>query len=69
MDRFNQFLDQVSEFLAARKGFLPLLGILLVIVNFVLQFFPGLGWIVESNLALHLGVILAILGILLAWAL
>lgn len=67
--KLSHILDTLSEFLAHRKGLLPLLGILLVVVNAVLQFFPGAGWLVESNLFLHLGVILAILGFLLAWAL
>ena len=66
---FNQFLDTTSEFLAQRKGLLPALGILLVIINGVLQFIPGGGALVEGNILLHLGVILAILGIMLAWAL
>lgn len=66
---FNQFLDATSEFLAHRKGLLPALGILLVIINGVLQFIPGAGVLAEMNILLHLGVILAILGIMLAWAL
>lgn len=66
---FNALLDRLSEFLADRKGLLPILGLLLIVVNFVLQFFPGLGWIVESDLLLHLGLVVTILGILLAWAL
>jgi len=68
-EKFNTLLDKLSEFLALRKGLLPLLGILLVIINAVLQFLPASGWLGESNLLLHLGIILAILGILLAWAL
>jgi hypothetical protein len=69
MQSLNSFLDKLSNFLAHRKGLLPLLGILLVIINGVLQFFPGLGWLSDSNLFLHLGVILAIFGLMLAWAL
>ena len=69
MRSLNSFLDKLSNFLARRKGLLPLLGILLVIINGVLQFFPGLGWLSSSNLFLHLGVILAIFGLMLAWAL
>jgi len=66
---FNQFLDAASEFLARRKGLLPSVGLLLVITNALLQFFPLDGILIESNLLLHLGVIIAILGIMLAWAL
>ena len=67
--RINKLIDLLSEFLAARKGLVPMLGLLLIIVNFVLQFFPGLGWVVQTNLCLHLGVVVALIGILLAWAL
>jgi hypothetical protein len=68
MQKFSRFLDRISEFLAARKGLLPLIGLLLVVINFILQFF-SIGWIAESNFFLHLGLILAIIGFLLAWAL
>jgi hypothetical protein len=66
---FGHWLDRISEFLAQRKGLLPILGILLVFANGVLQFLPAAGWISESNLLLHIGVILAILGMMFAWAL
>ncbi|MGW8251843.1 MAG: hypothetical protein ACWGO1_14470 [Anaerolineales bacterium] len=68
MRKFNRLLDWLSQYLADRKGLLPILGILLVGLNFVLQFISS-GWLADSNLLLHLGVILAILGVLLAWAL
>ncbi len=69
VDGFSKFLDRASEFLAHRKGLLPLAGILLVFLNFILNLIPGLGWIATSDLLLHLGVIIAILGFLLAQAL
>ncbi len=68
MAAFSSLLDRLSEFLAHRKGLLPLLGMGLVVVNFILQFLP-LGWLATSNFFLHLGVILAIIGFMLAWAL
>ena len=67
--KISEVLDVFSEFLARRKGLLPLVGVMLVIINAVLQFFPGSGWLVETSLLLHIGVVLAIVGILLAWAL
>jgi hypothetical protein len=67
--KFNQLLDHLSEYLAHRKGLLPLIGLGLVVVNGVLQFFPTIGWLVETGLLLNLGVAFAILGFLLAWAL
>jgi hypothetical protein len=68
-DVLNRFLDAAAEFFAQRKGLLPTIGILLVLVNAVLQFIPGGGVFVESNILLHLGVITAVFGIMLAWAL
>lgn len=68
LQKFSLFLDRASNFLAVRKGLLPLVGIGLVILNLVFQVFP-LGWLTTSNLLLHLGIIVALVGILLAWAL
>jgi hypothetical protein len=64
----SKLIDKLSEFLASRKGLLPLLGLVLIIGNFFLQFF-GLGWISQSNLLLHAGLVIAIFGLMLAWAL
>ena len=69
MRKFSEFLDLISEYLARRKGLLPIVGILLVFLNAVLQFVPGAAWLAETNILLHIGVILAFIGILLAWAL
>jgi hypothetical protein len=64
----NDTLDKLSAYLAPRKGLLPLIGILLIVINFFLQFLP-LGWVRDTNLFLHLGLVIAIFGLLLAWAL
>ena len=67
--KLNHLLDVIADFIAHRKGLIPLLAILLVILNFGLKFMPGAGWFVMSDFFLHLGIIMAILGFLLAWAL
>lgn len=67
-EKISLFLDRASEYLSGRKGLLPLIGLGLVILNLVLQFFPT-GWLGTSNLFLHLGLIVVILGFLLSWAL
>jgi hypothetical protein len=67
--QINGWLDFLSENLARRKGLLPITGILLILINFGLQFFPGLGLIVETDLFLHLGLIVALIGVMVAWAL
>jgi len=66
---FNQRLDSLSEYFANRKGLLPIFGIFLVVLNYFLQFLPIGGWLIDSNLFLHLGIVVALGGILLSWAL
>jgi hypothetical protein len=64
----SNFLDRSSEFLAHRKGLLPLVGMLFVLANLIVRLaFPG--WLAETDLFLHVGIFLAILGFLFAWAL
>jgi hypothetical protein len=69
MKWLSRLVDNASNYFARRKGLLPLLGILLVIINFILPFIFGLNMITGSNLFLHLGVIVAIFGMMLASAL
>ena len=69
MKWLSKLVDNASNYFAHRKGLLPLLGILLVIINFILPFIFGINVITGSNLFLHLGVIVAIFGMMLAWAL
>jgi len=69
MKWLSKLVDRASNYFAHRKGLLPLIGIALVIVNFILPFIFGLNLITGSNLFLHLGVIVAIFGFMLAWAL
>lgn len=66
----SKLLDRLSEFLAHRKGLLPLLGILLILLNLALQFILPAGSLLSStNLFLHIGLVIAIVGFLLGWAL
>ena len=71
MKWLSSLVDRASNYFAHRKGLLPLIGIALVVLNFLLPFF-GVSldnFVVASNLFLHLGVIVAIFGFMLAWAL
>jgi hypothetical protein len=65
----SQLLDWLSDFLSRRKGLLPLIGIVLVITNYFLQWLIYPHWLAASNLFLHLGVLVAIFGLMLASAL
>jgi hypothetical protein len=60
----NKLLDRLSHFFGKYPGLLPLVGVGLIVLNLILQLFPG-NWIVESNLFLHIGLILSLVGILL----
>ncbi len=65
----SRWFDRMSEWLAHRKGLLPLIGIALILLNLVLQFVLPPDWLTRSNLFLHLGIVIAIFGLMLAWAL
>ena len=65
----RKFVTTITDFLAHRKGLLPLIGLLFIFANLLLQFLPSLGWLTTSHLLLHIGLIIAILGLMLAWAL
>ena len=65
----SKLLDYMSEYLAHRKGLLPIIGLFLILVNLIIQFiFPGT-FLSETNLFLHIGLIVAIFGLMLSWAL
>ena len=68
MKWLSKLVDDASNYFAHRKGLLPLIGIGLVVLNFFLPFLM-INWITASNLFLHLGIIIAIFGMMLAWAL
>jgi hypothetical protein len=63
----NQFIDWLGDFLENRRGLLPLIGLGFIVLNLILQIMPGpgSGWLVDSNLFLHLGLIISLIGILL----
>jgi hypothetical protein len=65
----SKFLDRMSEFFAHRKGLLPIIGLMLIFGNLIIQFILPGSLLTTSNLLLHLGVIIAIFGLMLSWAL
>ncbi len=69
MKLLSRLLDRVSEFLARRKGLLPLVGVLLILLNLFLQFILPDSWLATTNLSLHIGLVIALFGLMLAWAL
>ena len=65
----SKLLDRLSEFLAHRKGLLPIVGLLMIVINLLIQFIFPASFLASSNLFLHIGLIFAIFGLMLAWAL
>ena len=68
----GKWLKRSSEFLARLPGLPILVAIGMVAFNFVLQLLPGwpvVGWLARTNLFLHAGLIVGLLGILLGDAL
>lgn len=63
----NDIIEKLNDFLGERPGLLPLAGVVLIILNLLLQIYPGPGssWFVDSNLLLHLGMIMGLIGVLL----
>ena len=62
------WLDRLSSFISRYKGLPTMIAVALIVLNFILQFF-NLGWLNTSNLFLHLGIIVGLVGLLLAEAL
>lgn len=64
-------LDRISQFLAQVRGLPILLAVGLVLLNLVLQFvqIPIIMVLAETNVFLHLGVVVGLIGVLLSDAL
>jgi hypothetical protein len=61
----RDFLDRLAEI----KGILPLSGLVLVIISLIAQFVPALEFLAVGNWLLHVGVIIGLLGLMIADAL
>lgn len=64
-------LDRLSQVMAQVRGLPILLGVGLALINFVLQFInvPVIETIADTDLFLHLGVVVGFMGVLFADAL
>ncbi|MBN1813170.1 MAG: hypothetical protein JXA14_15145 [Anaerolineae bacterium] len=66
-------LKRISDFLARVPGLPIFIGALLVILNFVFRLLPDtwpvVDWLTHTDLFLHLGVIVGLIGVLLGDAL
>ncbi|HHN93833.1 MAG TPA: hypothetical protein ENK17_03620 [Anaerolineae bacterium] len=69
---FTKLLERISNFLATYPGLPILIAVGLVMVNFILVLLPAwpvVGWLARTDLFLHLGVILGLIGVLVGDAL
>lgn len=67
----SKILDGISDYVSVHRGVPVLIGVLLVALNYILLIIPGeqLGFVESTNLLLHLGVIVGLIGVLLGDAL
>jgi uncharacterized membrane protein len=63
----SKILDGISDYVSVHRGAPVLLGVLLVVLNYILLIIPGvqLGFVETTNLLLHVGVIVGLIGVLL----
>lgn len=57
-------VEKILAFMERTKGLPVMLGLFLVVLNLILQFIPGLGFLSASNILLHIGLVLALIGLL-----
>ena len=68
----STLFKRITDFLARVPGLPVVVAIGLVVLNLVFQFLPDwtvVGWLARTNLLLHIGVVLGLLGVLLGDAL
>jgi hypothetical protein len=65
----SKLLDDLSESLAHRKGLVPLIGVGLVVASMLIGLILPDSYLARSGVFLHLGVIVAVLGLMLGQAL
>ncbi len=67
----SKVIDSISDYVSGHRGVPVLIGVLLVILNYVLRLIPEtqLGFVESTDLLLHVGIIVGLLGILLGDAL
>jgi ABC-type amino acid transport system permease subunit len=67
----SKILDGISDYVSTHRGVPVLIGVLFVVFNYLLLIIPGiqLGFVETTNLLLHVGVIVGLIGVLLGDAL
>jgi len=63
-----EFIQRFTNFIARLPGLPIIIAVGLVILNLILQLLPAwpvVGWLAQTNLLLHVGLIVGFLGLLL----
>ena len=66
IDGISNLIDRASNYLSDRKGLLPIIGIGLILGNLLVVILFSATWIAQTNILLHVGLIITILGFLIA---
>ncbi|MCS7177755.1 MAG: hypothetical protein RML46_05430 [Anaerolineae bacterium] len=64
-----KLVKRTSDFLARTPGLVVVIGMGLILLNFVLQLLPPwpvVGWMAQKHFWLHLGVLISLFGLLVA---
>ncbi len=64
-----KLVKATSDFLARSPGLLVVIGLGMIVLNFILQILPPwpvIHWMAQTNLWLHVGLLLSLFGLLVA---
>jgi len=64
----SEWIKRVVDFLARFPALPVLAGLLLILLNLVLRLLPSwpvVGWMAQTDLLLHLGIVVSLVGLLL----
>jgi len=64
--RISEILEWLSNYLATRKGLLPITGFTLVLVNLLIVILFPDSLAARYNISMHFGILIAILGFMIA---
>ncbi|HWS24549.1 MAG TPA: hypothetical protein VN226_08985 [Anaerolineales bacterium] len=64
--KVSEILEWLSNYLATRKGLLPITGFFFVLINLVIVILFPDSWAARYNISMHFGILIAILGFMIA---
>jgi len=64
--KISEILEWFSNYLSTRKGLLPITGLFFVLINLLTVLLFPESWAARYNISLHFGILIAILGFMIA---